>query len=592
MLRIITIILFVTVNIHSQLKEFEIKETTAPGSPPVFVNYPDDAALIIYSSIENITFESNIDAIANVRTEAGKYTIVVKTERQFITLKCHGFREGKLSVPKMTARDVKYYTIEAKKTDADKLPVTIMTEPAGAQLYIDGAFSGVAATQMLSPGVHEIKAVKDNYKTTTKTIEVNQTNVFFTIALEKMKVVILEVRSVPDKAKIFIEGIEEGETNDQLFKMPGKYNLKLSKSGYLDYSTTVDVKETGTNVLNAALEKSSVTLRLDISPKDASLKINRKEYLFGNEIELAPGTYQVEVEKMGYDKLEETIVLERGKSVTRRYTLTQQTGSLQLKVKPIDAKVSLVQNGIEKIYWQGSALKELIPVGEYVLAVSAESYIQQSKQIFITKNQLTSETIVLDKVSEVKKNYVNDNISNTEVSNNHDIPNKYSITQMLLSVFLSSGGINTPDYPAYIGMEFGLRVNETKLFIVGGVSTSERIDKTNIKLDNTVYEAEITKSVGMIYLMMKYRIIANDYLVSNLGLSVIYLSEEGETKWPIKQPSLYQLEGYHEIEKSKIIPNLSVEIIIPFSKQKNYQTDLIVRGGLNHYLSIGCIISN
>ncbi len=50
---------------YAQLKEFDIKREKPPESIPIFTNNPNEAAIIIYSSITNLYFESNMDGIVD-----------------------------------------------------------------------------------------------------------------------------------------------------------------------------------------------------------------------------------------------------------------------------------------------------------------------------------------------------------------------------------------------------------------------------------------------------------------------------------------------------------------------------------------------
>ncbi len=384
-----------TFKLFPQLKEFEIKEREAPQFPAVFVNYPDDAAVIIYSSIRDLNFESNIEGIVTVRAEADKYSIIVKTERQIIKVKKAGFIENRISVPKLNSKEVRYFSIEEKAGEAKSMVVSIEVDPSDAVVYSDGKLLGAPGTHTLAFGVHRLRIEKKGFKTTETDIEVDNKNIVFRYKLEKTKPVILEVRSEPDKAKIFIDNMEEGETNDQLFKMPGKYEVKITKQGFIDYTASVEVRESGKNAVSAVLEKSSVTLRVNVEPSGAKLLINKKSYASGADIELAPGGYMVEIEKAGYDSYEENITLERGKPLRKNYKLARQVGSLQIKVKPIEADVQLSMSGESPISFTGSAIRDDLPAGNYTMKISAPGYETQTKNIIIAKNETTVENIVL-----------------------------------------------------------------------------------------------------------------------------------------------------------------------------------------------------
>ena len=134
------LIIFQTTS-NAQLKEFEIKPLKPPEIMPVFTNYPDDAAIFIYSSLNNLNFESNTGGIVDITVtpDEGKYTLIVKTERQVITVKLLGYMEEKLRLAGLEARSVQYYSIETKhKLIAEKGRFRLDTNPQGAYFEIEG----------------------------------------------------------------------------------------------------------------------------------------------------------------------------------------------------------------------------------------------------------------------------------------------------------------------------------------------------------------------------------------------------------------------------------------------------------------------
>ena len=58
------LVFFLTSNLFAQLKELEVNSEKAPSDiPPVFMDYPKKAAIIIYSDLY-LEFESNLGIIS------------------------------------------------------------------------------------------------------------------------------------------------------------------------------------------------------------------------------------------------------------------------------------------------------------------------------------------------------------------------------------------------------------------------------------------------------------------------------------------------------------------------------------------------
>ena len=67
---------------------------------PVFRDYPDKAALIIYSSLTSLTFESNMDGIVDQRSDLsrGRYILIIETFTQIIQINAPEFMTSRLRV--------------------------------------------------------------------------------------------------------------------------------------------------------------------------------------------------------------------------------------------------------------------------------------------------------------------------------------------------------------------------------------------------------------------------------------------------------------------------------------------------------------
>lgn len=122
---IFVMVLICSIQVFAQLNEMEVKSLPKPTSMPIFPNNPDDAALIFYSSIEELDFQSTTGGIVSVKVEAtsGKYIVLVKTEKQIITIKKRGFREKKIRIFGLNAKDVNYYEIIPKTNSTGRFIV-------------------------------------------------------------------------------------------------------------------------------------------------------------------------------------------------------------------------------------------------------------------------------------------------------------------------------------------------------------------------------------------------------------------------------------------------------------------------------------
>lgn len=229
----------------AQLKEFEIKELKPPPSIPVFINYPDNAALIIYSSLTNLYFESNMDAIVDdISTpQEGKYILIIREKtKQIITVKAKGFREGKIKVPKLNAKEVKYYQIEQLIIEGI---LAVQSTPEDAEVYINESLYGSTPYEgKFKKGTYEITLKKEMYYNLFQTVEVisDTTMEYFFDLFPKFGT--LSLTSEPTDAEVFLDGSLKGKTPIEIDKIPsGEHRLSVRKKLYIDVLKMITITD-------------------------------------------------------------------------------------------------------------------------------------------------------------------------------------------------------------------------------------------------------------------------------------------------------------------------------------------------------------
>jgi uncharacterized protein (TIGR02145 family) len=112
------IFLFFPLLTTAQLKEFEVSEMERPDVSVVQANgqWPDDALLLVYSSLDGLQFRSSMGAVdkQTYNNRAGRYEILVKPLKQMIFAAKPGFMELKIATINPNPKDVFYYLLEQK----------------------------------------------------------------------------------------------------------------------------------------------------------------------------------------------------------------------------------------------------------------------------------------------------------------------------------------------------------------------------------------------------------------------------------------------------------------------------------------------
>ena len=357
--------------------------------------------VIVLTDLEGLTFTSSYGMCKNNSIEQGRYKIFLSPGERVLEVLKSGYKPLKIFLNEVgiTVESGKVWQIEItgdKKLDL--IPITVRITPEDAAIYLDGKIITNNKPILTSIGKHRLRAEQSNSKTLDKEIEVSQSNVFFEEQLTSIQLIKVTITSEPVGAKIYLNGTDTGkETNYQSFYLPGKYLIRVSKSGYLDETRDIEVVENQKNEFKFRLVKNSGLLKLNLQPLDAKLLINQEDYSSQRNIELPTGTYKIELTKPGYYDQNDFVTIEIGKTVEKTYNLKAQTGKLMVTVQPIEAKCVLSKDGKEVRNWTGSEILNDLLIGEYSLKIIYEGFEEQIKRIIIENNKTTIEEFLLKK---------------------------------------------------------------------------------------------------------------------------------------------------------------------------------------------------
>jgi hypothetical protein len=134
---------------------------------------------------------------------------------------------------------------------------------------------------------------------------------------------LLDINSYPIGADIYLNGIYKGTTPNYISVTPGSYTIKLTKTGYNDYSTTITSSESGVfyhpriyavlNPLYTPTPTLSPTgiLNIDSNPTGADIYIDRSYIgeMTPETISLAPGDHEITLQKLDYNVYSEHVTI-------------------------------------------------------------------------------------------------------------------------------------------------------------------------------------------------------------------------------------------------------------------------------------------
>ncbi|MBU1680095.1 MAG: PEGA domain-containing protein [Bacteroidetes bacterium] len=256
------------------------------------------------------------------------------------------------------------------------ISISVVRNIPDSKITIDGFEKGVENVQQVAVGEHTIRIEKEGYKPIEQTINVSPKNILFEYNLVVVEPVITQFKSTPKEARVIINNAEKGITDFGDYIYPGTYQVRLIKSGYLDYNAQIEVKEGEEKVYNFDLIRNISVLKLTVNPPDAQVKINFQIYN-QKTIELLPDEYDIEVLKAGYLSATEKLTLALGDTVNKSFTLSKNAGIINVTLNPPNAKILL-----NKKEYTGQKSFELLP-GMYLTEISKEGYTSISENIQI-----------------------------------------------------------------------------------------------------------------------------------------------------------------------------------------------------------------
>jgi len=155
----------------------------------------------------------------------------------------------------------------------------------------------------------------------------------------------LAIDSQPRGADVYVDGSHRGVTPLRLSSQPGQRTVRIERSGYRTFETSVRLAPGESRRIDAALEpvRAVGTLRIESEPSGADVYLNGR-YQGVTPLtarDLAPGEYLVDLERDGYRTENRSATVRAGESLTVRASLSPLLGTLVLRANVGGAEVFL-----------------------------------------------------------------------------------------------------------------------------------------------------------------------------------------------------------------------------------------------------------
>jgi len=218
--------------------------------------------------------------------------------------------------------------------------ITYLTEPAGAQVYINETYMGntpitveLPYYSLSSPEPYNLIIIKDGYcqyQGTQWVLGVNITSERTLVQLSQANDNFC-VFTEPSGVSVSINGTYKGMTPISMNLEPGDYIIDLTKEGYVNQTGRPYHFSEANTFYSKLWEETIVNATIDISSNPAGAIV----YVNGTEegttpivLSKEPGTYEVTITKECYDNYTQVV---SGKNVFLSATLVEQTKGIEIK---------------------------------------------------------------------------------------------------------------------------------------------------------------------------------------------------------------------------------------------------------------------
>lgn len=278
--------------------------------------------------------------------------------------------------------------------------ISITSQPAGAEVYLDNRFIGFTEAQKplkitnLLEGSYDLKFIRGGYEDWQGKIAV----------LAKMERTVkvsltakpgsMNIYSEPAGARILLDNNPVGYTPMSLQSVAeGEHEIRLVKENYQEWAQKVVVRSFQPTDVKATLEVSPGTLTVHSTPSGADIyfkgkRVAKTPHTLSN---IPPGEIVVRVEKTGFEEWTSSVLIQPNKHEIMDIVLAEKVGTLSVISEPEGAAVYLRKENQEKAQEIGTTpiLNFVATIGNYTVEVEKTDYFNDYQSIVVAHERLT-----------------------------------------------------------------------------------------------------------------------------------------------------------------------------------------------------------
>ena len=301
--------------------------------------------------------------------------------------------------------------ITLSATTSQSGSVSIVSSPAGADVFLDGGYRGRTPITIsgLATGRHTVVLELPGYVRYEDGVEIqNGVMTYLDPVLTSTPAVgFISVVSSPTGAFVYVDGTYRGVTPLTVAATAGSRRVELDRPGYADWSSTAQVTTGATVQVNAVLQllpaSSNGGIAVSSDPAGAAVYLDDQykgvTTAFG-DLELtgvAAGGHTLSLRLDGYDEYRLTVQVTPDStvkvrprlsatgnpSVTATSTVLSDRGAIQANSTPSGARVAIDGS------YKGTTplLVTDVPAGPHTVRFSLDGYVEREQQVEVRAGQ-------------------------------------------------------------------------------------------------------------------------------------------------------------------------------------------------------------
>jgi hypothetical protein len=280
----------------------------------------------------------------------------IKTGTYLVEVKRDGYENWRENI-EITDKAYNFTATLQEKTGS----IEIKSDPSNATILINGNKTGLTPETLknIKPGIHQVEVIADGFENWSNSIEVTAENKSDVTALLQKASGSINIKSVPENAKIYIDGNGVGTTPTALTSIPiGVHEIEVKFDGHEDWKKSIIIKKEKELNLNAVLQINIGSINIESYPENAKIYIDGIDAGNGPKrfTDVIIGSHEIEVLLDGYVTWKRTIKVKPEKETSLTAELKKISSALEIEddktpeiSKPVTDDASELQIKQEKV---------------------------------------------------------------------------------------------------------------------------------------------------------------------------------------------------------------------------------------------------